>query len=549
MELKKQWTGGIFIMLMLTLTGCATIGLAQEATQVKLHWMPLSDDQEYLNDVLQYAHDKEIDGFQISHNLLHSIDEIVYPDRERDMISTKIDKDLLVDFVSNLDKNGYEVHFWTHEIVGPPAEAVRDGKVIVDHPSLRAHTLEKYKLAEGMLPTINSIVVTLFETEYKVFDDDEATMLEGPGTAVSRTVELLDIMSKTCAELKVPLVLRGNFLQSDEIFRSLDGNFVFMVKNTETDWHPYAPLNDFITTDIAKKYPVWVEFDAGYEYEMRNTVPFGEPSKILDRLKISYKHGVRTFAIRLDRYGGKDKASAIYTPWGQLALQVFTEFKKNPKVELTDVISTWEAQHFPGAYELTTLSTEIVKTLLFPKKMWYASHSSPPKYEYAQKHILPRDGFGFAQESALNRNISETEAIELLKNSYAAHEPDLEFYESILHDLENISPKYERITELMAENAEFINSHPIWSQAIERLQDWKTIFELHQKIYFGLRLNKYHPGSIADTALEKLIDSYENELSRIRSKYEDVEGSQIGAILWNTDKSVTEFREALSTHQ
>jgi len=512
---------------------------------IEIQWMPLTDDQAYLNDMLEVAEAYQVDGFQISHNLMHSVDELVYPDKERkNMIHTKIDPELLVNFTRQLQERGYEAHFWTHEVVGPPPAAVKDGKVIIDHPEMLPFTVQKYQQARDMLPMMNSVILTLFETEYKVFDDEEATTMSLPNTPTERTIALIDLMTKMSDKIDVPLAVRGGFSESDEVARRVDAEFIHMVKNTETDWHPFAPLNDYIT-DRTHQAPMWVEFDAGYEYELRGTVPYGEPEKVMERLKTSAAHGVRTFVVRLDRYGGQEKVSAIYTPWGELALSLFTEFKADTSVRVQQIIADWEKEHFPDAYELVQLSTEVTKTLLFPKKMWYGNHSRPPSYTYAKKHILPASGFGFAQESATNDNVASVEAKELLINSYRSHEPDSAWYHSIMTDLAIVEPKLEQIDQLLMKNQDYVEQHPIWIESIDRLKSWAEVLTLNQKIYFGIRLAQHHPGALLAEELRALNQQYEAALNQIRTDFTDVKGSHIGGLLWNTEKTVSEFAQQI----
>ena len=74
-----------FFYLCVWLFTCVNVEAQQP--RISIQWMPLTDDEAYLDDVLKVAEDYDVDGFQISHNLMHSIDELVYPDKERRMIS------------------------------------------------------------------------------------------------------------------------------------------------------------------------------------------------------------------------------------------------------------------------------------------------------------------------------------------------------------------------------------------------------------------------------------------------------------------------------
>ena len=522
---------------------------AAQSTNIEIQWMPLTDDSDYLNAVLKAAEDYNVDGFQISHNLMHSIDELVYPDRERDMISTKIDQELLVDFTQQLVERGYEAHFWTHEVVGPPPEAVANGKLIIDHPTVLPYTIDKYQQANELLPAMNSVVLTLFETEYKVFDDSEAMTLKLPDNATERTIELINVMLAATDAIDVPLVLRGNFIQSDEIFSRVQGDFVFMVKNTETDWHPSSPLNDFITQRSPQNQELWVEFDLGYEYELRGTVPYSQLEQTLNRLKKSHNSGVNTFVVRLDRYGGDEKTSAIYTPWGQLGLKAFTAFKQDTSFTSEQLIEEWETEHFPEAYELVQLCTRVTETMLFPKMMWFANHSRPPSYGYAKKHIMRNDELGFAQECALNDNLTWDQASTFLINSQQSNEPDSAWYQSIKSDLVEAQQLFSQIEAIQNRHADYFNTHPIWSTSVDRLKQWFEIYQSAQLLYFGIRLKENHPDSITLGELETQLARYQSALEEIHQKFESKEGSQIGGLLWRVENTVTDYKDRLTRLQ
>jgi len=519
-------------------------GQKSDSLSIEIQWMPLTSDRPYLEDVLAAADSFNVRGFQLSHQLIHTVDEIMYPEKNRRMITYDVDLSLLNDFISDCRERNYNVNVWTHEIVFPPESTVKNGKVIVDHPELRKYIIDKYGQAIKIAPNINAFILTLFETEYKVHRDHTATMMSKEDNAANRSMELIKIMHEAADTHGFKLVVRG-FEGSDKVFPRLDSDVILMQKNTETDWNPYSPFNDFITENAGKK-ELWVEFDMGYEYELRGAVPYGDPVELLTRIRKAYRNGVRVFPVRLDRYGGNQSVSAIYTPWGQLGLSVFSRFAEDTSVTATQLINEWENAHFKGAFELLQLSTEAAKTCLFPKMMWYGNHSRPPHFDYARRHILPDDGFGTAQKWAANKNVTPLQAEQFLINSRRSNAPDYEWYNSILNDLQTIPLKLKRIDEIIKSNEDYIKEHPIWEEAVHRLKVWASIYALHQEIYFGIRLRQHGDNHIdRDNLMEKLKE-YKRIGKEAKAEMENQKGSQAGALFYNYDKTVNDFREKLN---
>ena len=251
---------------------------------MKIHWLPLTLDVEYVRDASNLAKAYGgVTGFHLSHRLVHNADDVM-EDPERLAKVREV--------VEALKEGGFEVWCWTHEVKNPPAECVSDGVLDLDHPALPKHLEEKYRrFLQELLPGLDGLVLTFAETQFEVYKSKNVTSREhaGPDAPARKTRWLVHRMLEICRRHGVDLTIRDFVYRLDEIeamleaIAAVDDGVAVMSKCVPHDWQPYYPENPVLGRVGAKAQ--WIEFDLGHEYEMQTLLPFAEPELLYRRAR------------------------------------------------------------------------------------------------------------------------------------------------------------------------------------------------------------------------------------------------------------------------
>ncbi|WP_239632762.1 hypothetical protein [Paenibacillus sp. H1-7] len=446
-----------------------------------------------------------VSAIHLSHHLVHHADDVMTnPDRLAQV--RKI--------VSLAKAQRLDVWCWTHEMYRPPAACVTDGMLDLEHPDLQPHLEQKYaEFLQELLPGLEGLVLTFAETQFEVYKDKNVlSSYTGPEAAANKTKQLVQWLLDSCSKHGAKLTVRDFVYRDHEIadmlkaIRSLPDEVGVMSKCVPHDWHPYYPDNPVLSQVRPK--PQWIEFDLGHEYEMQTVLPFAEPELLLRRARHARTLGIETFCLRLDRYDADAGNSAVYTPWGQLELQVFSRFAANPDIKLDQIIADWEKEHFEGAWEVVGLSTEIVRRMLFPQKLWLADHSNLPTFDYARKHL--KDG------NADRLPVWTGSPVDRLAEQLCDR-PTKEWVFQLRAEDEKTSFYMNRLSSMMNRGGRKLAE--TWREALHALQAWEELFRQYKAAYFGIRLLQNDPDAVSVHELRMIINILEQSCADFKEQF------------------------------
>ncbi|WNR45294.1 HAD family hydrolase [Paenibacillus roseipurpureus] len=477
-----------------------------------IHWLPLTLDGKYLQDVAKLAEAYGVSAVHLSHRLVHHADEVRHDEERLERVR---------DAVRMFRASGLDVWCWTHEVSKPPEVCIgRDGRLQLEHPALWAYLEQKYEeVLVELLPGLRGLVLTFAETQFEVYKEHKVSSLyTGEDAREYKTGKLVDALNGICRKHGVRLAIRDFVYRQPEIDSMLkaiaaaDDEVEVMSKCVPHDWQPYYPDNPVIGRTGRKRQ--WVEFDLGHEYEMQTALPFAEPDLLWRRIRDARTAGVETFCLRLDRYDGNVGSSAIYKPWGRLELLVFSQCAARPGISWREIVAEWEATQFPGAGEVVMLATEVIRRMLFPQKLWLANHSNLPSFNYAQDHL--KGG------NADRLPIWTGSAVDALAETFCDR-PNRQWYDFLCAETEKNAVLLQRIDAIMKVRpaACQASDEQAWQDGISALHAWEELFRLYQQAYFGIRLLENEPGAITVSAITEAIDRLEEACGRFRENHPD----------------------------
>lgn len=482
----------------------------EEGLAIDIHWLPLKADAAYARDAVKLADAYGgVKAFHLSHLIVHHADDLARNPEQLENART---------LHQLFREHGFDVWCWTHEIRHPPAECIAaDGRLDLDHPRLPDHLGAKYRdVLTEFLPGLRGLVLTFAETQFEVYKERSATSrrFQGDGAPAQKTGWLINQMQQICGQHGIELTIRDFVYRMHEVeamltaIAGVDDRVHVMSKCVPHDWQPYYPDNPVLGQTGAKRQ--WIEFDLGHEYEMQGVAPFAEPALLWRRIRLARALGIDTFCLRLDRYGGEWGESAVYTPWGQLELQVFSRVARDHAVTLKEILTDWEAEHFPGAWDIVGLSTEVVRRMLFPERLWIANHSNLPTFDYAREHIKG----GRSDRLPTWTHDPKDQLTEQL-----CDQPTAEWYRLLQRNDEKTTFYLRMIDQIIEDRGIRFKDDSVWARGLDRLKSWEELFRLFKQAYFAIRLHQRDPDAIPVRALHEKVDDLESACARYKERH------------------------------
>ena len=216
-------------------------------------WVLLLDDMDYLRQTIQKAPEFGINHLELSHAIVHHVDELFDdPDRLAHVRE-------LIDLGH---QSGAKVYIWTHELNGVPRSFWRRGKLEVDSNRFWKWLRNKYQRVFELLPDVDGLILTTVETEVVIYDDVRVRSSLPPA---ERLLKLYSELYNVCKSRKKELWVRtfnsqpeGYFWTQQALKRAPKGIRV-LTKHVFFDWWEYYPLNPLLG-DVGDHVQV-AEFD------------------------------------------------------------------------------------------------------------------------------------------------------------------------------------------------------------------------------------------------------------------------------------------------
>lgn len=485
---------------------CAIIGMllistalgAAEPRALRVCWMPLSDSDEQLSEVLTLASRYGVTAFQLSHKIAQRgpLDLTDNPARAR----------RLLPWIGQAATSGHQIWLWTHEIDNLPAlpsglvTAEPKPKLVctIDDPSLAEALMVRYATAYAASPQLTGMVATFAESTVPVYQ-------AGGGEAVHHIASVLWQATEAAGRKLVVRDFAHTPADVAKVVAGLAGlplAVPVMSKIYPHDWNPYYPINPNIGRFAGREQ--WVEFDLGFEYEGQNMLPYADPHRWFDQVAYCRAAGVTTLCLRLDRCQAALGHSATATPWGRLNLACFSAAAADQRATAEAAIARWEREDpsgFPGAGRWLEDSTRAVRLMMFPRGLWYQNHSAPPLFHYADGHISGDKAPSAWSGSAAQRALEDR-----------AERPDREFLLAIAAEDEEVARLLDRMRAELAKVPP--DRRAPWQEGLAALELYAELFRLSKYAFWEIKLHRVQPSDGSRDRAKGAVDAYAAAIMR-----------------------------------
>ncbi|HWC59914.1 MAG TPA: hypothetical protein VHC44_09500, partial [Verrucomicrobiae bacterium] len=239
---------------------------------------------------------------------------------------------------------GIPYYLWVHEFDDVPNRFLKNGKVDMDDPGLFPYLEQRYERLLQAVPGTAGFVLTLHESDFKVFRDSDVSSRDDVPTRIYRVALFLDDLLKRHHK---QLILRNFFYEPSEMeyFKQavarLPDDIIIMSKDTTHEFQPFYPW-DPLHGEVGKKKQI-IEIDLGTEKAWDNRGAYAQTDYI------------RRVALRAREKGLTGLVGRARLPWDhpfedshEVNLYAFSRFLKDPDLSVDAVLVDWAKRHYPA---------------------------------------------------------------------------------------------------------------------------------------------------------------------------------------------------------
>jgi len=239
---------------------------------------------------------------------------------------------------------GIPYYLWVHEFDDVPNRFLKNGKVDMEDPGLFPYLEQRYERLLQVVPGTAGFVLTLHESDFKVFREGDVSSRDDVPTRICRVALLLHEVLKRHNK---QLILRNFFYEPTEMeyFKQavarLPDDIIIMSKDTTHEFQPFYPW-DPLHGEVGKKKQI-IEIDLGTEKAWDNRGDYAQTDYI------------RRVALRAREKGLTGLVGRARLPWDhpfedshEVNLYAFSRFLQNPDLTVETVLTDWAKRRYPA---------------------------------------------------------------------------------------------------------------------------------------------------------------------------------------------------------
>ncbi len=299
-------------------------------------------------------------------------------------------------------QKGIPYYLWVHEFDDAPKRFIKDGRLDIDDPGLFQYLDERYERLLHAVPNTAGFVLTLHESDFRVFRNDRIISKDDVPERIRRISQLLyDVLKRH----KKQLVLRNFFYEPAEMewFRQalakLPDDIIVMSKDTTHEFHPFYPW-DPLHGAVGQKRQI-IEIDLGVEKAWSSRGTYAQADY------------VRRVALRAREKGLTGLVGRARLQWEkpfedthEVNLYAFSRFLANPDLDVDTVLRDWALQRYPrpaAPYVVSALkrSEFINHHGRWHLEYWFTKEIGPEwgDYPYYFSRVLVRSRYKWSHEA------------------------------------------------------------------------------------------------------------------------------------------------------
>jgi hypothetical protein len=240
-------------------------------------------------------------------------------------------------------QQGIPYYLWVHEFDDLPTRFLVRGRVNMDDPALWTYLQDRYRRLLAAVPGTAGFVLTLHESDLKVFrHGDVATNADVPDRVYRVSKLLYDLLKQQGKQL----IVRNFFYEPLEMeyFRRgierLPDDVIVMSKDTTHEFHPYYPW-DPLHGQTGRKRQI-IEIDLGVEKAWSSSGAYAQ-TDFIRRVVLRGRDTKVAGLVGRARLFARDPFEDSH----EVNLYAFSRFMAEPGLGVDRVLTDWAARRYP----------------------------------------------------------------------------------------------------------------------------------------------------------------------------------------------------------
>ncbi len=300
---------------------------------------------------------------------------------------------------------GIPYYLWVHEFDDLPTRFLVKGRVDYDNPGLWTYLTERYERLLAAVPGTAGFVLTLHESDLKVFrHGDIATRTAAGADVAERVYKVSKLLYDLLARKGKQLIVRNFFYEPLEMahfkrgVERLPDDVIVMSKDTTHEFHPFYPW-DPLHGQMGRKRQI-IEIDLGVEKAW-------DPRGAYAQTDYIRRVALRARDTRAVGLVGRARLHAAepFVDSHEVNLYAFSRFVADPTLGVDRVLTDWAARRYPPRAVPHVVAALARTEAINHRGRWhleYWLHKEIGRewadYAYLYSRVLLRSRFKWTQE-------------------------------------------------------------------------------------------------------------------------------------------------------
>ncbi len=240
---------------------------------------------------------------------------------------------------------GIPFYLWVHEFDDVPKRFLKNDRVDMDDPGLFPYLEQRYEKLLAAVPKAAGFVLTLHESDYRVFRDDRVISKDPVPERIRKVTQFFhDLLQRHGKQL----IVRNFFYEPIEMeyfktaLAQLPDDLIVMSKDTTHEFHPFYPW-DPLHGQVGKKRQI-IEIDLGVEKAWSGRGVYAQTDYIR-RAVLRARDTHLTGMVGRARLNWNDPFVDLH----EVNLYAFSRFMRDPTLGVDAVLTDWAKQRYPEA--------------------------------------------------------------------------------------------------------------------------------------------------------------------------------------------------------
>jgi hypothetical protein len=397
---------------------------------------------------------------------------------------------------------GIPFYLWVHEFDDVPKRFLKNDRVDMDDPALAEYLRQRYERLLAVVPKCAGFVLTLHESDYRVFRDDRVISKDPVPERIRKVTQLIhDVLQRHHKQL----ITRNFFYEPIEMeyfqaaLAQLPDDIIVMSKDTTHEFHPFYPW-DPLHGHVGNKRQI-IETDLGVEKAWSSRGVYAQADYIR-RVALHARETRLAGIVGRTRLGGSKPFDDLH----EANLYAFSRFMQNPDLSTDAVLTDWATQRgYPAAAVPFVVSAAKRSEFIQHHGRWHLGYWFTKEiggqwndYEYYFSRVPVRGRYKWSH------NPADAELEQKLIN------PDRETFDKLVAEKDEVLAQVKAGQDDLAKARPHLTPAQIapWDEGYRFLEDAARLQREWVRAYFGMRMFMTTPSpairDLVSDALTKL---------------------------------------------